>query len=333
MNRMKKTVVIGSINMDLVNKVHAHPLPGETILGLNLEYNPGGKGANQAVATARAGSEVTMLGAVGNDEFSMQLLENLSRNQVNTSFVKTTNDPTSLAIITVDDRGENSIIVTPGANQKFSENDLIKILDENAFEEVNSIILQNEIPLTTTLKAIEIANKKGIQVIFNPAPISNILLEHVEHVDVVILNETEAQTLTGIDLVYDFNKENVQEAFRMILKSGPKALIITLGEQGSIYGTYLTVGIGKNEDPSFLICKDGLTLIKEDAFKVKTVDTTAAGDTFVGAFSTMYENPSDAKEALRFATAASALAVTKEGAQESTPYKDEILNFLNEQQK
>ncbi|WEG13327.1 ribokinase [Pullulanibacillus sp. KACC 23026] len=330
---MKKTVVIGSINMDLVNKVHAHPLPGETILGLNLEYSPGGKGANQAVATARAGSDVTMLGAVGNDEFSRRLLENLSRNHVNTSFVKTTDGPTSLAIITVDDRGENSIIVTPGANQTFSEHDLIQTFDEKAFEDVHSIILQNEIPLTTTLKAIEMANRKGIQVIFNPAPISNIGLEHLEQVDVVILNETEAQTLTGMDLVYDFNKENVQEAFRMLLRSGPKAVIITLGEHGSIYGTYQTVEGGQNEDPSFLLCQDGLTLIKEDAFKVKTVDTTAAGDTFVGAFSTMYETPSDAKEALRFATAASALAVTKEGAQESTPYKDEILKFLSEQQR
>lgn len=326
---MKKIVVIGSINMDIVNRVHAHPLPGETVLGLDLQYSPGGKGANQAVASARAGSHVTMVGSVGNDMFSKKLIDNLSANRVRTSFIRKANGPTSLAIITVDDQGENAIIVTPGANQTFSANNLSDVFTDDFVKEVDTVILQNEIPLETTLKAIELAHHNGIQVIFNPAPISHITLEHFQHVDIVILNETEAEVLTGVKMVYECTEKELHDAFRNLLATGPEAVILTMGELGAIYGTFHTI---ENEQPipehSIFKFEDGLTLIQVDAFKVKVADTTAAGDTFVGAFSSMYHTPSDAWEALQFATAAAALAVMKEGAQDAAPCKADILHFL-----
>lgn len=323
---MITTLVIGSINMDVVNKVHHMPLPGETVLGESVSYNPGGKGANQAVAAARMGCHVIMLGAVGSDMFSNHLLTNLKDNNIDTSFVKQSDGPSSMAFITVDDSGENSIIVAPGANQTLTNSDLFSLTNTNVFNECDTLIVQNEIPLETTLAAMKLAHNHGVQVIFNPAPITHVTLECLEHVDVIILNKTETEVLVGDTIGQGLEDEKIQEVFRTILHAGPSAAVITLGKVGAMYGTFQKVDESNAKD--LHKTEDGLVLIREKAYDVSVVDTTAAGDTFVGAFASKYKSTSDAVGALRFASAASALAVTKEGAQASTPFKDDVIHFL-----
>ncbi|MEH7306995.1 ribokinase [Neobacillus drentensis] len=300
-------LVIGSINMDIVNRVGKHPLLGETIKGLGTIYSPGGKGANQAVAAALAGGQVTMLGAVGKDPFSLELVASLEKSNVNTSEMIIKEGTSGMAFITVDEAGENSIILSEGSNGQLSKKDVEERL--NLLDEADILLLQNEIPLETTLFVLKEAARRQVQTYFNPAPALKIPTDAFPLIDFLILNETEVEVVTGIRI----DKVEAQErAINWLINHGVKAVILTLGEQGSHY--YSTIE----------------STILTPGFKVNAVDTTAAGDTFIGSFAAAKASGKGTKEALLFATAASAITVTRGGAQNSIPMKKEIEEFLQE---
>lgn len=291
--------------MDLVNKVSEHPLPGETIHGKGVQYFSGGKGANQAVAAAKAGGITKMIGAVGNDAFGKELMESLEENGVNTDDVLNKEVSSGLAFITVNAKGENTIILSKGANGELSTSDIEKNL--HIIEENDILLLQNEIPWETNQYLIKEATKRNVQVLFNPAPAFKVPEEILAYIDVLIINETETETITGIHIN---NELDVKKAAENLVEFGVKAVIITLGKKGSYYYD--------NKGKS----------VFTNSYKVNAVDTTAAGDTFIGALSVAISKDKPIEEALKFATAASAIAVTRQGAQTSSPTKEEIEAFM-----
>jgi ribokinase len=298
-------LVVGSINMDIVNRVVNHPLPGETIKGVGTSYSPGGKGANQAVAASLAGGQVKMLGAVGNDPYGLELVDSLDQSKVNTSELIKKEGTSGMAFITVDASGENTIILSEGSNGKLAIKDVEQRL--HLLEEADILLLQNEIPLETSLFVLKEAERCQVQTYFNPAPALEIPLAAFPLIDVLILNETEIEVVTGIAIDTEEAKE---QAINWLMDHGVKAVILTLGEKGSYYhsrteGRIITPGV-----------------------KVNAVDTTAAGDTFIGSFAAAKAFGKKTKEALLFATAASAIAVTRHGAQNSIPLRNEIDVFL-----
>jgi ribokinase len=306
MGRIKMNIlVVGSINMDIVNRVAKHPLPGETIKGLGSRYSPGGKGANQAVAAGLAGGHVTMLGAVGNDPYGLELVSSLDQSNVNASEIIKKQGTSGMAFITVDASGENTIILSEGANGKLTIKDAAERL--HLLEQADLLLLQNEIPLETTLFVLKEAERLQVQTYFNPAPALEIPLAAFPLIDVLILNETEIEVVTGIAIDTEEAKER---AINWLMDHGIKAIILTLGEKGSHY-------YSKSEGR-----------IITPGFKVNAVDTTAAGDTFIGSFAAAKASGKKTKEALLFATAASAMTVTRHGAQNSIPLKNEIDVFL-----
>jgi ribokinase len=298
-------LVVGSINMDIVNRVAKHPLPGETIKGLGSRYSPGGKGANQAVAAGLAGGHVTMLGAVGNDPYGLELVSSLDQSNVNASEIIKKQGTSGMAFITVDASGENTIILSEGANGKL----IIKDVEErlHLLEEADILLLQNEIQLETTLFVLKEAERRQVQTYFNPAPALEIPVDAFPLIDFLILNETEIEVVTGIAIDTEEAKER---AMNWLMDHGVKAVILTLGEKGS---HYYSRSEGRILTPSF---------------KVKAADTTAAGDTFIGSFAAEKASGRNTKESLLFATASSAISVTRHGAQSSIPLKNEIDAFL-----
>lgn len=297
--------VAGSINMDVINRVHRHPVIGETIKGLESRYSPGGKGANQAIAASRAGGKVRMLGAVGRDAFGDPLVETLQRAGVDTSAVLRKEGSSGLAFITVSDNGDNTIILSEGANGKLDERDLEPFLDQAKPGDL--MLLQNEIPHETTRYAIMKAGQIGMRTIYNFAPAISMDSALLKQVDVLILNESEAESLTG-QAVHNIGQ--AEQATAALLRNGAKEVIVTLGEQGALY-------MNQAGDRIFT-----------PAFPVTPVDTTAAGDTFIGAFAAALAMSFPLEESLRFASAAAALAVTREGASASIPDFAEIRDFV-----
>ena len=301
---MKKILVIGSLNMDLVVKVKSLPKLGETILGNSLYENPGGKGANQAIAASRLGGDVTMIGKLGNDNYGNQLLENLKINNIKTKGIIRSDNPTGTAIIEVDEEGHNHIVVIAGSNMKLEKEDIDSKID--LIKESDIVILQQEIPLETVKYAMELSKKNGKVTMLNPAPAVKIDDEMLNLADYLILNETE------LELAADIGKLSVSDYPNVIkgLKNrGSKEIILTLGEKGGIYTE--------------------LEEIKEyKALTVKAVDTTAAGDSFIGAFALRIAEGAEIEEALNFAVGVSALTVTKMGAQQSLPTREELKKFL-----
>ncbi|AFM41695.1 ribokinase [Desulfosporosinus acidiphilus SJ4] len=307
---MRSIAVIGSLNMDIVNRVEKAPLPGQTIKALETSYVPGGKGANQAVAAARAGARVEMFGAVGADTYGEILLENLRSSRVGTESVLLKQDVgTGLAFITVDELGENSIIISPGANGKVETQDVQ--VEERQLLEPDIIILQNEIPYSTVAYALEYFGAKGKYIIYNPAPAFAPPENAFSRVGLLILNETEAAVLSGAETG---TIEEVHSAAKILVDKGCREVIVTLGAKGLFY-----------------LNREGTTVYLP-AFKVAVTDTTAAGDTFVGAYATAMVEGKPVQEALRFASAASALTVTRKGAQTSIPERLEIDAFLSQRQ-
>jgi len=305
---LPKITVVGSVNMDLIVRTPRIPSPGETIIGSGFHTAPGGKGANQAVAAARLGAQVSMVGRVGKDEFAATLLENLTLTNVNTQFViQDPEAPTGVALIEVDDSGENSIVVASGANMRVSS------LDVDAAQEVISgadlLLLQLGIPLKTILQAAVIAKRKNVTVILNPAPARKLTSELLNLVDILIPNETETALLTGLPVG---SQSEIRAAASSLLTSGVKTVILTLGENGAL----LTQG-GKSE---FF-----------PAFQVKPVDTTAAGDAFVGGFAVALAEGKPMTEAIRWGNAAGALATTRLGAQPSLPMRQDVELILEGQ--
>lgn len=305
---LPKITVVGSLNMDLIVRTPRIPSPGETIIGSGFHTAPGGKGANQAVAAARLGAQVSMVGRVGKDEFAATLLENLSLAKVNTKFViQDPEAPTGVALIEVDDSGENSIVVASGANMRVSSLDVDAA--QEAISAADLLLLQLEIPLKTVIQAAVLAKRKNVTVVLNPAPARILTSELLNFVDILIPNETETALLTGLPVG---SQSQIEAAASSLLTSGVRTVIITLSENGAM----LT-----QEDKNEII----------PAFNLNPVDTTAAGDAFVGGFAVAIAEGKPMTEAIRWGNAAGALATTRLGAQPSLPMRQDVETMLEGQ--
>jgi len=301
---MPDIVVVGSLNMDLVIGVPRMPLAGETIVGRDLQTIPGGKGANQAAAAAKLGGRVAMVGRVGDDVFGPRLIENLRRQGVDADAVRIDGGAaTGVALIMVDETGENSIVVSAGANGRVSVEDVASA--EGLIGGARLLLLQHEVPLETVAHAIEMAARHGVQVILNPAPAHSVSPELLSKVDYVVPNETEARTLTGVEVE---DVVTAEVAARKLLDHGVPVVIITLGEQGAL-----------------LVTEGGASHVP--ARQVEAVDTTAAGDAFIGGLAAALVKGLPLPEAVRYATCAGTLATTVFGAQTSLPSADRVQEF------
>ena len=304
---MKKALVIGSLNMDMTVKVEELPKLGETIFGNDFYESCGGKGANQAVAVSKLGMKTEMIGMVGKDSQGEKLIQNLNKYGIISDNVIKSDELTGRAIITVDKKGDNNIIVIPGSNFKIMKEHIQDKQDVIASSDV--VILQNEIPSETVEFSLLKAKELGKITIFNPAPARKLSGEVFKNTDYLILNETEMEEIFEIK----FNDEEYTEKISIKKKEyGIKNIILTLGDKGSI-----------------LFSEDN-NIKKYDVYKVKAVDTTAAGDSFIGAFTMKICESGNSDEAIKYATAVSAIVVTRQGAQDSIPTREEIEKFIEE---
>lgn len=297
---MKKIVVIGSVNTDMVVKSDKLPLPGQTLLGGTFFMNAGGKGANQAVAAARLGGSVTLVAKVGNDIFGKQAVEGLANESINTDYVFVHEDAASgTAIIMVDQQGENCIVVAPGANSNLLPEDLECV---STINEAEVFLVQLEIPFETIESVIQSANATGKKVILNPAPAGSLNTELLDGLFLITPNETEASLLTGIQVD---DQVSAAKAASFLQSKGVRNVIITLGGKGA----YL-------HSDRFRILVEAPT--------VRAVDTTAAGDVFNGAIAVAIVEGMEWEPAVRFACRAASISVTRLGAQASAPYRNEV---------
>lgn len=301
-DNMKKIVVIGSLNMDMVIETPQRPQGGETISGRSLTQVPGGKGANQAYAAGKLGGDVRMIGAVADDAPGIALKENLEQVDVDTAGIAVIpGETTGQAFITVDDKGENSIIIIAGTNAAVTK----EMIDENVsyIEECDIVIMQFEIPLDTVAYVKELAVKLGKTVIVDPAPaVPNLPDSFWKDIDYIKPNETELEILTGRK---HSSLDEVKEGARLMLAKGVKNVLVTLGGDGCLL----------------------VTADKEEYFKankVKAVDTTAAGDSFTAAFALALSKGESCGDAIRFGQKVSGIAVTRKGAQTSIPTLEEV---------
>ena len=301
-----KIVVLGSINMDLVAVAPALPKPGETVMGDGFATLPGGKGANQAVAAARLGADVCMIGRVGDDVFGPMLLENLEANGVDVSDVMTTPGMSSgIAVILLDDDRQNYIVGIYGANMVCDE---IQVeATSRALDGADALLLQMEVPFNVSLEAAQIARRMGVRVIYDPAPPSEIPLSSFKAFDIIAPNQSEAEVLTGVT-VNDI--ESAYEAASILRERGANTVLIKLGEHGVVY-----------------TAEEGVGYVP--AFDVDAIDTVAAGDGFAGALAVALSEGQPLERALRFASAAGALVVTKRGAQDAMPHRAEVERLLD----
>lgn len=296
-------VVVGSLNMDLVVHTNRHPKPGETLLGRDFQTFPGGKGANQAVAAARAGGQVFIIGRVGEDAFGSVLLESIARDGVNTTFVRRTSSTASgVALITLDAEGQNTIVVASGANEMLTAQDVLA--SESIFENAAALLMQLETPLDAVAQATELARKHKVRVILNPAPAQALSSNFLEQIDYLIPNENELALMTGV--------QGVSLGLDSLSGMVGSAVIVTLGSNG--------VMLAERSDRPKHHHLSGYT--------VNVVDTVAAGDAFVGAFGVALAEGKSALDAATFGNAAGAIAVTRPGAQPSIPTRAEIYQFL-----
>ena len=306
---MNKIVVIGSSNVDMIIKSAWLPKPGETVgNGIFAKVN-GGKGANQAVAAARGGGNVVFITCLGSDDFAPAMINNFQKDNIDTQFVFVENNvSTGIALILVDNKGENCISVAPGANYFLSLEHISQV--ETIIKESKIILLQLEIPIDSVLYAIELAHKHGKKVVMNPAPAKKIDDKHMAMIDSLVLNESEAEFLTGLPVTTD---TQIREAANALLTKGPKNVVITLGAKGAFV---------KNSDKDEFL----------PAFKVEPIDTTAAGDVYCGNLAVELVEGKSIFEAVKFASAASAISVTRLGAQPSAPSRNETIEFLKQSQ-
>jgi ribokinase len=300
-------VVIGSINMDLVAKVHRFPSPGETALARGaLSTVAGGKGANQAVAAARLGARTSLIARVGDDEFGRMLRTGLEQEGVNCRGVSTTADCASgVAMVVVDDAAQNSIVVVPGANERLTPGDIDAKL--HVLVNASVVAMQMEIPPGTLAHAAAKARAMGAKVLLNPAPAQAISDELLRSVDLLVPNETEASILTGIEVNSVLDAER---AAAVLLARGAPCVIVTLGAQGVVVAMQTSVRHFKSRD-------------------VRAVDTTGAGDTFIGGLCAGLAEGRDLWQAVSLGQAAAAAKVTRMGAQASMPYRRELALEFN----
>ncbi len=299
---MKSIIVIGSSNTDMVIKTDKIPMPGETILGGTFLMNPGGKGANQAVAASRLGGKVTFIAKIGDDLFGNQTTKILKKEGVDTNFiVKDSELPSGIALITVDEEGENSIVVAPGSNHNLLVQDIDSdILSADKFK---VMLLQLEIPLMTVEYAALTAAENGIKVILNPAPAQKLHDYLLRHIWLITPDESEVEILTGIKVHNEFTAE---AAATSLHKRGVKNVIITMSAKGAFV---------KSEDFTEMF----------PGVEAKAVDTTGAGDVFNAALAVATAEGKGLRDAVIFANKAASICVTRMGAQASAPYRNEIV--------
>ena len=299
-----RILVVGSANTEMVISAEHFPLPGETMMGNGFMTNHGGKGANQAVAAARLEGNTAFIGKVGDDQFGHSTIEMMKGEGIDVSGLTVTSEQASgVALITTVPSGENSIIVDSGANGLLRPEDITNA--EKLFEDAGIVLMQLETPIDTLTEAAAMAKKHGAYVVLNPAPAPKepLPVELLKNVDLLIPNETEAAYISGVNIAGD---EDLPAAMNEIQKLGVKDVIITVGSRG--------------------VCAriDG-EMVTVPAFKVKAIDTTAAGDTFCGALCVALSNGKPLVEAIRFGCKASSISVTRRGAQMSMPRLEEIV--------
>lgn len=300
--------VVGSSNTDMVVKSHKLPMPGETVMGGNFLMNPGGKGANQALSASRLGGKVNFICKVGNDLFGKQALQQFKREKIGTDFIATdTLLPSGVALINVDNDGENCISVAPGANSSLKPSEVILAFEDLTPSDI--LLIQLEIPLDTVIFSIKTAFEKNVKVILNPAPAQYLPDDVLQCLYLITPNETEAELLTGIRVV---NDETAEQASAVLVAKGCRNVIITLGSKGA-----------------FLYTENIRKVIPAPA--VTAVDTTAAGDCFNGALAVGLSEGMALDEAVLFACKVAAISVTRMGAQSSIPLRKEVdqLPLLN----
>lgn len=303
-----KVVVLGSINVDTTYHVERFPQPGETISAKSKSSAPGGKGANQAVAAVRSGAQTSFVGAVGSDNEGSYMLEALKENNIDVHHIMVDKyHGTGTAAITLDANGQNDIMIYGGANQAMTTDVLAGI--EDVLDGANFLISQFETPQEVTLAAFKLAKEHGVTTILNPAPAHDIIPELLSYTDVIAPNESECALLTGIEVA---DEESMLKSAEYFQKRGVTHLLITLGSRGVFYATPKAHGL-------------------VPAFKVKAVDTTAAGDTFIGALSSQLKDDlSNVADALVYAQRASSLTVQQMGAMPSIPTADKVKVALAE---
>lgn len=302
---MKKICVVGSINMDLTAFVNKFPKPGETITGNLFGSYPGGKGANQAVAIGKLGGDITMLGKIGDDEFGIKYLKVFEEDHVNSLGVKSElSINTGIAVIEVNHSGENQIIVIPGANSRVD----IDFINHNLelLSECDIFLFQLEIPLETVIYTIKMLKKSNKTIILDPAPAKILPNEIYSYIDFITPNETEIEILTGVKIN---NEEDLKKASNLLISRGVNTVIAKAGKKGA-----------------YIINKENFEYIP--SFKVTTVDTTAAGDSFNGGFAFSLSNGYGIEESVRFANAVAAISTTGLGAQGAMPDLDTVKIFL-----
>lgn len=298
---MRKIIVAGSLNMDLVIKVNEFPKKGETIEGTSYFTAAGGKGANQAIAASRLGGDVYLCGVLGKDSYGDELLESLKKSQVHTDFISREDTTSGTAFVTVDAKGSNSIVIIAGSNAFL---DIAKV--DSALKKINKddiALTQLESPSETVLHFLKEARKKGAYTVLNPSPITSLKKELLQHVDLLVVNEVEAEKIGGVAVA------NTEKAMEALFKTGVTSVILTIGDKGAIYGI-------KGKCESF------------STMKVKAVDTTAAGDSFIGGFLAALSNGKSIEESMKFGNIAGALSTTKFGAQPSIPSLKEVESYL-----
>jgi len=302
-----KIIVVGSANTDMVVQTPRIPRPGETLLGGRFTLASGGKGANQAVAAARAGGHVTFICRLGRDIFGDRCLKGFQEDGLETQWIqRDAKEPSGVALIAVAKDGENSIVVAPGANGRLSRQDVLKAAP--VFSTAKVVLVQLEVPMDTVQAAIQHACKAGAIVILNPAPAQPLTDSILKRVSILTPNETEAEHLTGIKVE---NPKTAARAAEVLRSKGVKTVIVTLGAHG--------VWVSAPDISTHL-----------PGFKVQAVDTTAAGDVFNGALAVALAEGRPLREAVRFAQAAAAISVTRLGAQPSAPTQREIERFLKQ---
>lgn len=296
-------VVVGSINIDLVIRAPRLPQIGETLLGGDFHTFPGGKGANQAVACARLGSKVKMIGKVGKDSFGEELLHGLAANGVDINAIEMVSETSSgVALITVLDSGDNAIVVSPAANGQLTPADICN--HEELFREASLLVLQLECPLEAVKTAIDLAKNNCVPVVLNPAPAQPLSDQLLQKVDFLVPNQSELAFLTG--------EQEIETAIRQLQERGADKIIVTLGEQGALF-------------------TEANKIFHVHPYAVRAIDTTAAGDAFVGALAVALSEGKTLLESVQVGNAAGALAVQKAGAQPSLPNRAELTQFMQHQ--
>ncbi len=302
---MEKILVIGSSNTDLITTMDHFPAAGETLTGGVFQQAMGGKGANQALAAHRSGGDVTFMTSLGKDAYGLNALQYYRDQGLEVSLSLLTDHVSSgIAMIWVDKKGENCIVVIPGANLLLSPEYVLA--HQQAIDTADIIVLQMEIPYETIKTVCRIASRKGKKIILNVAPAAPLEEEILQSVHMLVVNQTEAELLTG-ERIDRIGEEAIVD---LLLATGVRNVVLTLGKKGSLY-------------------KNNQELLRIPAFQVEAVDTTAAGDTYCGALAARLSRGEDMKTSLEFAAAAAALCVTRMGAQPSIPTEAEVVEFLS----